>query len=77
MRTTICLLALYAICALGACAAPDADSRPGYNMASPPLIDPVYDDRELHTKPLDPSRKVSDQDCSQPIDTGKGNLRCQ
>jgi hypothetical protein len=77
MRPTICLLALYALFALGACSNPAADFRPGYNMASPPLIDPVYDDRELHTQPLDPSRKVSDQDCSQPIDTAKGNLRCK
>lgn len=77
MRPTICLLALSATFALGACSAPDADSRPGYDMASPPLIDPVYDDRTLHTKPLDPSRKVADQDCSQPIDPAKGNLNCK
>lgn len=77
MRPTICLLALSATFALGACSSPGANDRPGYNMASPPLIDPVYDDRELHTQPLDRSRNVADQDCSQPIDTAKGNLRCK
>jgi hypothetical protein len=27
--------------------------------------------------PLDPSRKVSEQDCSKPIDPQAGNLRCK
>jgi hypothetical protein len=27
--------------------------------------------------PMDPSRRVSEQDCSQPIDTGGGNLMCR
>jgi hypothetical protein len=27
--------------------------------------------------PMDPTRKVSEQDCSQPIDTGGGNLMCR
>ena len=62
---------------LAACSTPNNDSRPGYDMATPPLIDPVYDDRELHTQPLDPSRKVADQDCSKPVDLSKGNLRCE
>lgn len=27
--------------------------------------------------PMDPSRKISEQDCTRPIDTGGGNLRCR
>jgi hypothetical protein len=27
--------------------------------------------------PMDPSRRVSEQDCSRPIETGGGNLRCR
>jgi hypothetical protein len=27
--------------------------------------------------PMDPTRKVSEQDCSRPIDTGGGNLMCR
>jgi hypothetical protein len=27
--------------------------------------------------PLDPSRKVSEQDCSMPVETGGGNLKCK
>ena len=27
--------------------------------------------------PLDPSRKVSEQDCTKPIDPALGNLRCK
>jgi hypothetical protein len=27
--------------------------------------------------PLDPSRPVSERDCSRPIDLGGGNLRCR
>jgi hypothetical protein len=27
--------------------------------------------------PLDPSRKVSEQDCSKPIDLTAGNLKCR
>jgi hypothetical protein len=27
--------------------------------------------------PLDPSRKVSEQDCSRPVDLNAGNLKCK
>jgi hypothetical protein len=27
--------------------------------------------------PMDPTRKISEQDCGRPIDTGGGNLRCR
>jgi len=30
-----------------------------------------------HVPPLDPERKVSEQDCTKPIDLTAGNLRCK
>ena len=30
-----------------------------------------------YAPPMDPTRKVSDQDCSGPIDTDGGNLMCR
>ena len=27
--------------------------------------------------PMDPTRKVNEQDCTRPIDLGAGNLRCK
>ena len=29
------------------------------------------------TPPMDPKRKVNEQDCSRPIDLAAGNLKCQ
>ncbi|HXM80676.1 MAG TPA: hypothetical protein VN929_01995 [Burkholderiales bacterium] len=34
-----------------------------------------YDPR--NPPPLDPGRKVAEQDCSKPIDLEAGNLRCK
>ena len=64
---------------LGGCSMPmnDPDFPVGYDMSSPPIINPVYDTRELQPKKLDPARKVSEQDCTQPIDHTQGNLRCK
>ena len=36
---------------------------------------PYMDPRKA--PPLDPSRKVSEQDCSRPIDLNAGNLKCK
>jgi hypothetical protein len=73
------LLLLSAPFLLAGCARPvdDDDFPVGYDMSTPPLVNPVYDDRELRPKKLDPNRKVSDQDCTQPIDHTQGNLRCK
>jgi hypothetical protein len=30
-----------------------------------------------HAPPLDPERKVSEQDCTQPVDLTRGNLKCK
>jgi flagellar biosynthesis GTPase FlhF len=33
--------------------------------------------QEAYAPPMDPKRKVSEQDCSRPIDTSDGNLMCR
>ena len=33
--------------------------------------------RDANAPPMDPTRRVSEQDCSRPIDTGGGNLMCR
>jgi hypothetical protein len=30
-----------------------------------------------HVPPLDPERKVSEQDCTKPVDLTRGNLKCK
>jgi hypothetical protein len=30
-----------------------------------------------HAPPLDPQRKVSEQDCTKPVDDARGNLKCK
>jgi hypothetical protein len=77
MRASAFLL-LSAVSLLGACSTTDDPDFPvGYSMSTPPLVNPVYDDRELKPKKLDPNRKISEQDCTKPIDHAQGNLRCK
>ena len=73
------LVSASAAFALGGCSTPmdDPDYPVGYDMSTPPLVNPVYDDRELKPKKLDPNRKVSEQDCTKPVDHTQGNLRCK
>jgi len=33
--------------------------------------------QEGYVPPMHPDRKVSEQDCSRPVDTGGGNLKCR
>ena len=35
-----------------------------------------YDDPR-RPLPMDPSRKINEQDCSKPVDSSAGNLRCK
>lgn len=78
MRASAFLLLSAPLLMLGACSTTDdPDFAVGYNMSTPPLVNPVYDDRELKPKKLDPNRKVSEQDCTKPIDYAQGNLRCK
>ena len=31
----------------------------------------------LQPGPMDPERKIAEQDCSKPVDLNRGNLRCK
>jgi len=33
--------------------------------------------QEAYAQPMDPNRKVSEQDCSRPVDSSDGNLMCR
>ena len=76
MRTAVLLLLSLSALLLAGCAS-DPDFQVGYDMSTPPIVNPVYDDRETHARPLDSSRKVSEQDCTKPVDLTQGNLRCK
>jgi hypothetical protein len=71
------------------CATPDvhAAKQAGGKLASAPsaahsTAAPGRGSSRLHTDPrgapeLAPGRKVSEQDCSRPVDLQAGNLRCK
>ena len=74
------LIAFFAasLLSLAGCAAPQTDYyKAGDHLSGPPLSNIVFDDRALHAPPLDPARKIAEQDCSQPVDIALGNLRCR
>jgi len=50
---------------------PDAVEKRDSGTAANPMV------QETLVPPLDPQRKVSEQDCSRPVDTSGGNLMCR
>ena len=76
MRATAYLL-LSIPALLAGCAMSDPDFPVGYDMSTPPIVNPVYDDRELRARPLDPNRRIAEQDCTKPVELTQGNLRCK
>jgi len=50
---------------------PDVVQKRDSMTAANPVVDETY------VPPMDPSRKVSEQDCSRPVTTGGGNLMCR
>lgn len=69
-------LALPLLVLLAACASTDPEIDVGrYSMTAA-----TDNNRTLaagQIAPLDPTRPISDRDCSRPIDVGGGNLRCR
>ena len=64
------ILAVVLLLALAAgCSSGRQDSDDGPSMK--PAVGDAY------APPMDPKRKVSEQDCSQAVDTGGGNLMCR
>jgi hypothetical protein len=75
-RFSMPFLTIGAAMALILCTASCAsnDSSRGYGMARSSSADPAYKgSRQL---PMEPTRKVSEQDCRQSFYTDGGNLRC-
>jgi hypothetical protein len=62
-------LAILLCTLLAACA---SDDGRGYGMSNVGARQSV-----LTAPPLDPNRKVAEQDCSQPVATDRGNLLCR
>jgi hypothetical protein len=60
---------------VGAVSCAKSASTPEYRMPSSAASDPSYVTSE--PPPLDPNRKIAEQDCSKPIELDKGNIRCK
>ena len=64
--------------ALAFAALMDADYRGSMEMRSSPSFGGPYGAFWARPVPeLDPGRKISEQDCTKPIDLSQGNLRCK
>ena len=50
---------------------PDVVEKRDSGTAANPMV------QETYVPPMDPKRKVSEQDCSKPVDTSGGNLMCR
>jgi hypothetical protein len=61
---------------LGLLVACSSEPTTGYNSS---VGDAAYMSNLANAKtpPMDPNRKVDDEDCSRPIRTDRGNLRCK
>jgi hypothetical protein len=61
---------------LGLLVACSSEPNTGYNSSA---RDAAYISGMANTKPppMDPNRKVDDEDCSRPIQPERGNLRCK
>jgi len=64
--------------ALAFAALMDADYRRSMEMRSSPSFSGPYGAFWARPVPeLDPDRKISEQDCSKPLDLSVGNIRCK
>jgi hypothetical protein len=51
--------------------------NPGYARASPSFTAPYGAFWARPVPELDPDRKISEQDCTKPLDLSQGNIRCK
>ena len=64
--------------ALAFAALMDADYRSSMEMRSSPSFNGPYGAFWARPVPeLDPDRKISEQDCTKPLDLSQGNIRCK
>ena len=52
------------------------DPRGPQGLPTEPMPTPDYLMNQRQSAPMDPTRKVVDQDCSKAVNTQGGNLRC-
>jgi type IV pilus biogenesis protein CpaD/CtpE len=67
-------LAMLVVLLLAGCASrfdPDTVAKRDSGTAANPVV------QEGSVPEMDPKRKVSEQDCGKPVDTGAGNLMCR
>ena len=67
-------LAVFVVVLLAGCAGrfdPEVVDKRDSGTAANPVV------QEGYVPELDPNRKVSEQDCSKPVDIGAGNLMCR
>ena len=64
-------------CTLHVHTSSDAAKAIGVGVVAAMIISAENESEHDREPPLDPSRKVSEQDCTKPIDPTLGNLRCK
>lgn len=70
-------LLLLAACTVHVHTSSDAAKAIGVGVVAAMIISAENETEQNREPPLDPSRKVSEQDCTKPIDPTLGNLRCK
>jgi hypothetical protein len=76
-RLSFPCLALLAGCTVHIHSSSDAAKAIGLGLIGAALYSAETESAYEREPPLDPSRKVSEQDCTKPIDAVLGNLRCK
>ena len=69
--------ALLAGCTVHVHTGSDAAKAIGVGVVAAMILGAETESEYARQPPLDPSRKVSEQDCTKPIDPTLGNLRCK
>ena len=70
-------LLLLAGCTVHVHTGSDAAKAIGVGVVAAMIISAENESEHDREPPLDPGRKVSEQDCTKPIDPTLGNLRCK
>lgn len=71
------LVLLFAGCTVHIHSSSDAAKAIGVGLIAAAIYGAGSENEYEREPPLDPSRKVSEQDCTKPIDPALGNLRCK
>jgi hypothetical protein len=75
MNHSTAIAAIVLVLSTVSCSADDPRGPQG--LPTEPMALPDYLMKPTQAVPMDPSRKVVDQDCSKAVNTSDGNLRCK